>query len=110
MVFLSYVNGVGFVIDGNGGARQLADQGGGTGRGIGHEFVADDLANGIDGLRCVGEAEGHIGFIEGDETLDGKILTPDGTEFDSNTGILTLKSKAGTNDIDVQFNFNFGTF
>ena len=48
--------------------------------------------------------------IEGDETLDGKILTPDGTEFDANTGILTLKSKAGTNDIDVQFNFNFGTF
>lgn len=42
--------------------------------------------------------------------LDGKILTEEGTVFNTQNGVLTLKSKDGTNDIDVQFNFNFGTF
>jgi hypothetical protein len=45
-----------------------------------------------------------------DRELEGKMLTEEGTDFDSKTGILTLKSKEGTNDIEVQFNFNFGTF
>ena len=45
-----------------------------------------------------------------DAELEGMMLTEEGTEFDSETGILTLKSKEGTNDIEVQFNFNFGTF
>ena len=45
-----------------------------------------------------------------DTELEGMMLTSDGTVFNSETGILTLKSKDGTNDIDIQFNFNFGTF
>lgn len=45
-----------------------------------------------------------------DERIEAEILTQEGTEFDKNTGVLTLKSKGGTNDIEVQFNFNFGTF
>ena len=45
-----------------------------------------------------------------DAELEGMMLTEEGTEFDSETGILTLKSKEGTNDIQVQFSFNFGTF
>ena len=45
-----------------------------------------------------------------DAELEGMMLTEEGTEFDVETGILTLKSKEGTNDIQVQFSFNFGTF
>ena len=45
-----------------------------------------------------------------DEEIEGKILTEEGTEFDPNSGELTLKSAAGTNDIKVQFSFNFGEF
>ena len=45
-----------------------------------------------------------------DAELEGMMLTQEGTEFDSENGVLTLKSKDGTNDIQVQFNFNFGTF
>ena len=48
--------------------------------------------------------------IAKDEEIEGKLLTLDGTAFDTNSGILTLKSQDGTNDIEVQFNFNFGTF
>ena len=49
-------------------------------------------------------------IIEKDTELEGMMLTQEGTEFNKDTGILTLKSKDGTNNIDVQFNFNFGTF
>ena len=45
-----------------------------------------------------------------DEELEGKTLTEEGTEFNPNSGELTLKSAAGTNDIKVQFSFNFGEF
>lgn len=45
-----------------------------------------------------------------DEEIEGKLLTVEGTEFDPNSGELTLKSAAGTNDIKVQFSFNFGEF
>ena len=47
---------------------------------------------------------------EKDTELEGMMLTQEGTEFDSESGILTLKSKEGTNDIQVQFYSNFGTF
>ena len=43
-----------------------------------------------------------------DVEIEGKLLTEEGTEFDKENGILTLKSAAGTNDITVQFSFNFG--
>ena len=45
-----------------------------------------------------------------DNEIRGTILTSEGTEFDSENGVLTLKSKDGTNDMTVQFNFNFGEF
>ena len=45
-----------------------------------------------------------------DAEIEAQLLTQEGTEFDKNSGILTLKSKSGTNDVQVQFNFNFGTF
>lgn len=45
-----------------------------------------------------------------DVELAGKQLTQEGTEFNSESGILTLKSVNGTNDVSVQFNFNFGEF
>ena len=45
-----------------------------------------------------------------DEEIEGKTLTEEGTEFDPNSGELTLKSAEGTNDIKVQFSFNFGEF
>ena len=45
-----------------------------------------------------------------DAEIEAQLLTQEGTEFNKNTGILTLKSKGGTNDVQVQFNFNFGTF
>ena len=45
-----------------------------------------------------------------DTEIEAQLLTQEGTAFNKNTGILTLKSKGGTNDVQVQFNFNFGTF
>ena len=45
-----------------------------------------------------------------DAEIEAQLLTQEGTEFDKDNGILTLKSKGGTNDVQVQFNFNFGTF
>ena len=45
-----------------------------------------------------------------DAEIEAQLLTQDGTDFDKNTGLLTLKSKGGANDVQVQFNFNFGTF
>ena len=45
-----------------------------------------------------------------DIEIENKHLVQEGTEFDKNTGTLTLKSKGGVNDVHVQFGFNFGTF
>lgn len=45
---------------------------------------------------------------EKDTEIEGKLIKQDETEFDSQTGILTLKSNDGTNDIKVQFTFDFG--
>lgn len=47
---------------------------------------------------------------ESDEEIKGTILTKEGTEFNTDDGILTLKSKDSTNDIKVQFSMNFGEF
>lgn len=43
-----------------------------------------------------------------DETLDKQLLVSEGSGFDTEKGILTLKSKSGENDIQIQFSFNFG--
>ena len=43
-----------------------------------------------------------------DVELENKIPTQEGTSFDSESGVLTIKSFGGTNDIQVQFTFNFG--
>lgn len=42
------------------------------------------------------------------QTVDGEVITQNGSSFDSSTGILTLKSKNETNDIQIQFSLNFG--
>lgn len=43
-----------------------------------------------------------------DEALNKQLLIAEGSSFDKNTGTLTLKSKGGENDIQIQFSFNFG--
>lgn len=45
---------------------------------------------------------------EKDAEIEGKLPVQEGTSFDPETGVLTVKSAAGTNDIEVQFSFNFG--
>lgn len=45
-----------------------------------------------------------------DAEIEAQLLDQEGTEFNKETGVLTLKSKGGTNDVEVQFNFNFGSF
>ena len=55
----------------------------------------------------VAEKEARIAT---DEEIKATILTEEGTSFDTNSGVLTLKSKGGTNDIRVQFSMNFGEF
>ena len=45
---------------------------------------------------------------EKDAEIEGKLPIQEGTEFDSEEGVLTIKSAAGTNDIKVQFALNFG--
>ena len=44
------------------------------------------------------------------EDLNGKLLTQEGTAYNAESGILTLKSRDGSNDVEVKFAFNFGTF
>jgi len=48
--------------------------------------------------------------IASDNKIKDAILTDEGTSFDTDKGILTLKSKGGINDIKVQFSMNFGEF
>ena len=55
----------------------------------------------------VAEKEARIAT---DEEIKATILTEEGTSFDIDSGVLTLKSKGGTNDIKVQFSMNFGEF
>ena len=43
-----------------------------------------------------------------DEVINKQLLVSEGSGFDAEKGILTLKSKSGENDIQIQFSFNFG--
>ena len=43
-----------------------------------------------------------------DEVINKQLLVSEGSGFDTEKGILTLKSKGGENDIQIQFSFNFG--
>lgn len=45
-----------------------------------------------------------------DEELDGDLLDNTKTVFDAENGIIRLKSKDGSNDIDIQLTMNFGQF
>lgn len=45
-----------------------------------------------------------------DEELDGDLLDSVKTVFDAENGIIRLKSKDGSNDIDIQLTMNFGQF
>ena len=47
---------------------------------------------------------------DADDEIRGTILTSEGTEIDIERGLLVLKSKDGTNDIEVPMTFNFGEF
>ena len=47
---------------------------------------------------------------EKDTEIEGKLLKSEGCEFDTNNGVLKLKSQDGTNDIEIQFTMNFGNF
>lgn len=40
--------------------------------------------------------------------IDGDLIQVEGTSYEPTTGVLTLKSKDSTNDISLQFSFNFG--
>lgn len=43
--------------------------------------------------------------------VDGQLLINEGSSYNDENGVLTLKSKDNTNDINIQFKFgNFGTF
>lgn len=65
--------------------------------------INENVANGFNTINEAIEVERQK--IENIDTLDSE-----GTVFNKETGVLTLKSKKGTNDIDIQFTFNFGTF
>lgn len=43
-------------------------------------------------------------------TATNLVHIQEGSLYDKEKGILTLKSKGGENDINIQFDFNFGTF
>lgn len=45
-----------------------------------------------------------------DEELNGDLLDNTKTVFDAENGIIRLKSKDGSNDIDIQLTMNFGQF
>ena len=45
-----------------------------------------------------------------DEELDGDLLDNTKTVFDAENGIIKLKSKDGSNDIDILLTMNFGQF
>lgn len=48
--------------------------------------------------------------IENDKELDNKTIVQEGSNFDPSTGLLTLKSKNGENDVQIQFVLNMGKF
>lgn len=45
---------------------------------------------------------------EKDTEIEGKLIVEDGTNFDEETGIITLKSKDGSNDVKIQISLNMG--
>lgn len=44
-----------------------------------------------------------------DDAIEAQLIVADGSSFDKDNGVLTLKSKGGENDVKIQFSFNFGT-
>lgn len=44
-----------------------------------------------------------------DTEIEGKLIVEDGTNFNPETGIITLKSNDGSNDIQIQLVLNMGT-
>ena len=67
----------------------------------------NDRTSADDELRTSIETETEARIAK-DTEIEGKLLNENGTEFNKETGVLTLKSNDGTNDITVQFSFNFG--
>ncbi len=78
--------------------------------------IDENIHNEIDGLK---ESDAQLQKNIEDEAaareakdieLENKLIVADGTSFDAETGVLTLKSKSGDSDISVQFIMNFGKF
>ena len=58
-----------------------------------------------------GKINQKIGELEEkDNSIEGRLIIQDGSAFDKDNGILSLKSNDGSNDINIQLNFNFGSF
>lgn len=74
------------------------------------EEIEEKLDSSDEAIKDLGEKleEEATARATKDAEIEGKLLTEIGTEFDPETGVLTLKSSEGTNDITVQFSFNFG--
>lgn len=66
----------------------------------------------IDALRQEdGKINQKIGELEEkDNSIEGRLIIQDGSAFDKDNGVLSLKSNDGSNDISIQLNFNFGSF
>lgn len=76
------------------------------------EKVEGELLESIEELQdSARNIEGKIETLEDTITkIDGELIVNEGSEYDASTGLLTLKSKNGESDINIQFGFNFGTF
>lgn len=71
-----------------------------------------ELEETIDANKVAAEealAEEKAAREEKDTEIEGKLIVKDGTEFDTTTGIITLKSNDGSNDIKIQLVLNMGT-
>lgn len=75
----------------------------------GFNTINENVAQGFNTINEAIEAERQIRDNK-DKEIESKLLTSDGTSFDKDNGVLTLKSNGGTNDVQLQFAFNFGTF
>ena len=64
----------------------------------------DDLTVIVDEVKVDIETK----YTELNTKISKQLLVSEGSGFDTEKGILTLKSKSGENDIQIQFSFNFG--
>lgn len=70
-----------------------------------YDTLSEKLKNEVERLDGVNEE-----LTKNLEELEGKQIVQEGTSFNTENGILTLKSQNGENDIEVQFVLNMGKF